>query len=610
MSTDDWSIHIFSKLFRFLGLIRCFMENSIQELVKTSVVTYCSRLCEPCTTFQTIAADFEWDDDLQSSPFVPPGRTYPVFLVTLQINRLGAVYSTPPQDFAPSVIQAFDDAIRQTHFIEIIDRSVMTNLIFANGMYLSSLGLQSDGISVQRERLRLCYERATIPLNAYARKFDKFVEIHELNVESYMSSLGDAEKSTAELRDLIEHYIQSQDHVNVYFPETLVIGPFCVNVKDLKDFLLNKHEVLLHRLLRFLAQKLTAETQLIVDELKGMFDRLCRHPSSIEQKVATTEWMALLPDLVAHLERHARMKLYEYDILDGFWHSLEDPEADVKWNALIYPYRIRSQIGPTERMFETAVEQFAKQHTSDLVAFGEQIEGLNSGVFNFASYSDVTRASEYFVEANKLANAIADAEKLGAVLNRRQELFDRPVMDTSSTRNLADTFAPFKDLWGATAEFLKLRETTYGNPLNNVDLNRTQETAMGLRERLDKAEKAFPELPHVTNAVRHFQDQMQEFEEAVMVMDYIRSPIWTVKQWLELSKVSSVDVQPSAALNFGQCIEHNILVFRDVVRDVLERATADKQRRDEEQLEELRQKMLEDEAREIRKKVRRGRKLE
>lgn len=304
------------------------------------------------------------------------------------------------------------------------------------------------------------------------------------------------------------------------------------------------------------------------------------------------------------------MKLYEYDILDGFWHSLEDSEADVKWGALIYPYRIRSQMGLTERMFETAVEQFVKQHTSDLVAFGEQIEALNSGVFNFASYSDVSRASEYFVEANKLANAIAEVEKLGAVLNRRQEMFDRPLMDTSITRNLADTFAPFKDMWGAAAEFLKLRETTNGNPLNNVDLHRTRETAMNLRERLENAEMAFPELPIVTNAVRHFLDQMQAFEEAVMVMDYIKDPIWTGIMWQELSKISGVDVQPSAALNFGQCIEHNILEFRNDVRDVLERATADKQQRDEERLEAWRRKILEDEAREMHRKMRRGRKLE
>lgn len=588
------------------------MENSIQELVQTSAATYCSRLCEPCTTFQNILADYQWDDDLQSSPFVPPGRTYPVFLVTLQINKLGALYSTPPRDFASSVIQAFDDAIRQTHFIEIIDRSVMTNLLFANDLYLSSFGLQSDEINEQRERLRQCYELAVVPLEAYAKKFDQFAEIHELDVDSFMSGLGDAEKgkTTAELRDLIKHYIQSQAHVNLFFPETIIIGPFCVNVKDLKDFLLKKHELLLHKLQCYLAQKLTAETQAIVDELKGMFDRLCRPPTSIEQKVATTEWMAVLPDLVANLERHAGMKLYEYDILDGFWHSLEDSEADVKWGALIYPYRIRSQMGPTERMFETAVEQFAKQHTSDLVAFGEQIEALNSGVFNFASYSDVSRASEYFVEANKLANAIAEAEKLGAVLNRRQELFDRPLMDTSTTRNLADTFAPFKDMWGAAAEFLKLRETTNGNPLNNVDLHRTRETAMNLRERLESVEMAFPELPIVTNAVRHFLDQMQAFEETVMVMDFIKDPIWTMKQWQELSKMSGVDVQPSAALNFGQCIEHKILEFRDDVRDVQERATADKQQRDEEQLEALRRKMLEDEAREMHRKMRRGRKLE
>lgn len=347
-----------------------------------------------------------------------------------------------------------------------------------------------------------------------------------------------------------------------------------------------------------------------MDEYTALMDRLRRRPSSIDDLTDTVAWMAQLPAFVANLEHLVKIKLFEFDILDGFWHALDDAEAMVKWTAVLFPYRIRMQIEPTEAMFEAATEQFAKQQTADLMAFEEQTEQLNQGVFHFGSLADTAKAREYAIDAARLWNSISDADKQGGVLNRRQMLFGRTAMNLSGMRNLRETFAPFRDFWVSAGDLLKLRDTTYGNPLNNVDVGETNEMVERLRQQLLNCANAFAELPSVTNALQYFLDELNEFTAIVEVVDAIKNPDWLMVHWQELGKRAELEIRMSATMNFQYCIDKGILQHCALVKEISRKATEDRYLLEEERRKEEERKREEEEARARLKNRRRGRKLD
>lgn len=440
ISTDDWRLYERSKARLFLALIRCRMETSVRELVWRSIDAYCEHVCAPCEIFNGISADFQWGDNLLDSPFARLGpHSYHVFQITLEMDERGAFFVTDLDDFVATMIRLLDTGIQETHFIDLMDPMVMRNLTYPNGLHLSSVGVESDTVVHWRHEIRTRYAAAVIPLKAYAREYHRFVEAHALHVETFMINLDNAHKSTQELKAEILRCIEWRDRIQTTIPMAIVIGPFQVLIAGLKTRLLQKFELLLRQLQLYLASKLTNETQRIVDEYHALMDRLRRRPSSIDDLTETVAWMAQLPAFVANLEHLVKIKLFEFDILDGFGHALDDAEAMVKWTAVLFPYRIRMQIEPTEAMFEAATEQFAKQQTADLMAFEEQTEQLNQGVFHFCGLADTAKAREYAIDAVRLWNGISDADKQGGVLNRRQTLFGRTAMDLSGMRNLRET---------------------------------------------------------------------------------------------------------------------------------------------------------------------------
>lgn len=609
MYVDEWSIYDRSKARKLISLVDCRMADNLRDLVAHSIDAYCGYLCVPCEVCAAVVADFKWNgEDLRSSSFQSFKPC--IFEIIIQMNDQEAYYVTPPNDFETTIMRLFDKAVMDTHFINIIDPFVMTKLKYPGGLYLSSLGLECDFVKAKRNYLQKCYASAIIPLAAYATEYSQFIEAYRLNVDDFMDKLAGAQKSTHELKEQIVWCRDWRDRLETSLPLDIPIGPFLVLVYQLKTGLVKKFELLFQRLLEFLAQKLTNEMQMIIDEYTAIMDRLRRRPSSIEDLTGTVELIAQSPEILDEIDQRVKMKVFEFDILDGFVHGIDDEQALVKWSAVIFPYRIRLQIEPTKAMFETATEQFGKQQTSDLVGFGEQMEALNSSVFNFSNAVIVSQTATYAVEVNRLWNAILDARKLSDLLNRRQALFGRTEIDLNPLHTLQESFMPFRSLWLAADEFVKLRETTSGNPLNNLDVNRVRDAAVRIQDQLEGCVSAFQELPNVQNVIRHFLDDIQTFEVIVNVLEDIKNPDWIQLHWHELCKATGLDIRPFATMTFGYCIEKGILEHRDAVRRISVEATDQRYEWEAKRIEEEERKRAEEQARMSYKSKRRGRKLD
>lgn len=610
--SDDWSLFRRTKGYRLLRNFRCRMETTIRQLVADSALSYTNFLCNPCAVCSIMTdRSSKWGNDLINSQFIPAdGEDQYIFQITLEINKHGAYYLTDPREFGTVVTHLLDDAIKQSHFIEIIDPNIMSNLVYPQNQYLSSLGLQSPIVIDCRQRLRDSFDAAVIPLKAYAEEFQQFVEPQILDVDEYMVKVAQI-TSSQELKVEIQQAMQWRDRLQSTVPTYIVIGPFKVLLGDMKKRLVDKYELLTQRLLDHLAKKLTNEMQSIVDQFTEAMDRLRRRPHMIEDIAKTRDWMENeLPVMMAKLEQAVKMKMYEFEILDGFLYALDDAQADVKWSAVIFSYRLRGQYEPTLATFELCQEQFAKQQTADVIAFEEQCEVLNGAVFTLSNHSDVDHAAEYAVEVQRIWHSIEDAHRQAALMNRRQMLFQRSTIDAGPLQCLQDTFMPFRRFWTTAGDFLKLRDTSFGNPLSVIDLDHLHGSIARLREQLIGCADAFVELRSVDAARLHFLKQLDEFESIVAVMDDVKNPDWLTVHWQTLCRTAGIEIRPNATLTFDTCITNGILDHRDLVHSLSSMATEQRAAFEAERKREEEAKLEAEEARLRFKRNRRGRKLE
>lgn len=612
---SDWSIYRRTKGWRLLRHIRCRMETSVRQLVMDSVGAYTDFMCAPCAICLSRAAttEFAWtDNNLIDSPFVPAGGADAyIFQVTFDMNNAGGYFHTNPDAFAAFAVALMNDAIEQSHHIDIIDPLVMTRLKYPGNLRLSSLGVNSNVAIVCRERLQQSFAAAVIPLKAYAKRYDQFIEAEVLDVDEYMATVAAIPRTSQELRELIVHCIGWRDRLQISLPDSIIIGPFKVLVGGVRNRLVAKYEQLRQLLLAYLAHKLTIETQTIVVRYTDMIDRLRRRPTSIDDITATTEWMMHeLQPQIATLEHMNKIKSYEYEMIDDFWHALTDTEAIVKWTAVIYPYRIRQQLEPTLATFEVCREQFAKQQTTDVIAFDEQTEVLNGAVFMLAGQADVMRAAEYAVEATRLWNAVQEAHRHGAIMNGRQTLFNRPAIDVIVLQKLEATLMPFRMLWTAAGDYFKLRDTTLGNPMHIVEVVDVRAGIERIRRQLIECGDDFAELVNVDTARNYFLHELNDFEGVVDVMGNVKSPDWLHIHWLELCRLAAIDVKPNAAMTFATCIGRGILEHRDLVRRITAQATEQRHELEEQRRRDEDALRADEEARWKYKQNRRGRKLD
>lgn len=298
----DWHVYKCSKAIRLMGLIQQRMQQALRELVERSVRLWLDILCRPCECLLAVADDYEWDgQNAIDSPFLPDGMAH-VFFVTLDMSAdRGPFYSVDPLQFEPVLMRLFERPLYAVHSVPLVDPMVMTELLFADNLFLSAVGHMEAVIADALALLRRCYRKALVPLFAYLRQYKRHSEFYELDKVQYLREFKEADPSPQGFQDEIQMHLRLKANLECTLPISIQIGPFLVHTEALKVHLVNKRQEMAMRLIDMLVAKLREETQVICDDYAAIVRKLSERPQSIEQLFATREWMETLPDTSKHI---------------------------------------------------------------------------------------------------------------------------------------------------------------------------------------------------------------------------------------------------------------------------------------------------------------------
>ncbi|XP_052864070.1 dynein axonemal heavy chain 1 [Anopheles cruzii] len=586
VAVAKWNIYSVSKVHRLVEQVKYRMQDTLRDLLFESTAAYIHHLVNDCRSILSLDESFSWDTNLIDSPFEP--QRSPVFRLTMEMGPKCAFYSTDPDQFLLLLPDIMDVAIEGSHFVHTIEPSLMQSLIFVDNLYLSSVGLIDPVMVEQRNRLVSYYRKSAVPLQAYATRYNAYMDLFFTNVQEFTEQTKATDKTSSELKEDIEFQIRMRQNLERTVPLSITIGPFWVSVEPLREALIRKRHELADALLTLLAEKLRLKTADMIAQYVGIIERMCEKPVSIEHIHGIREFMEHVPELLSRMEDRMKGLLYEYEILDGFQFNLPDVDFQQKWNALGYPRSVLRQMSSVKDFHETEVEKFRKQQFADEAAFSASVENMNVHIAKFTTLYDVGKVSEMAVEVRRLWKALQELIEQGHVMNCRQELFELPPIGLHNLFELRDNFRAYRDLWTVAADYLKLEETWIGNPLASVELDSVRRGLQHAHDHLKVLLPLYRDQPQILAVVEHFIHTVEAFRPNLDVMELLKCSLLEPIHFSQLAKEADIKVKLSVDMGFDVFLEHDIRSHLKTIRAIVQRAEELKLQTEQQEAEEAR----------------------
>uniref|UniRef100_A0A182R430 DHC_N2 domain-containing protein n=1 Tax=Anopheles funestus TaxID=62324 RepID=A0A182R430_ANOFN len=570
IGVSSWNIYSVMKLKRLIEQVLYRMQDALRDLLLDSTAAYVNFLVNDCSAILSIGDDYYWEGNLIDSPFEP--KRPAVFYLTLEMGQEAPYYSTDPDSFPKTLRCIMDDTLTECHFVHTIEPSLMKSLIFAENLFLSSVGLLDPIILKRRVALLEYYRKSLLPLRAYASRYTAYRELFFTNVKEFVEQIKSADKSSSEIKEDIALQIRMRENLEHTVPLCIVIGPYWINVQPLREALIRKRVELTAALLKMLTEKLRLKTADVIACYNTINERMCEKPASIEHIYDIRAYIEDVPELVTRLEDRMRSILYEYEILEGFLHNLPDADFQQKWNALAYPRLVLKQMVSVKEFHESEVDRFRKQQFADEATFTASIEDINAYISKFTTLYDVSKVSEMSVEVRRLWKTLQELIDQGHIMNRRQELFEMPPISLNNLFELRNNFKAYRELWTVAADYLKLEETWIGNPLASVDLEGVRRGLQQTHDSLKDLLPLFRDQPQLLAMLEHFVTVVEAFRPNLDIMELLKCPFLEAIHWGQLAKEIGVKGKLSVDVGFDVFLEHGFRDHLETVRRVVVKA--------------------------------------
>ncbi|KAK9309948.1 hypothetical protein QLX08_000576 [Tetragonisca angustula] len=554
------------KLKRLMNLTTLCMQYALRILVKNSIKLFGDILEGPALCLLDVEESFSWGNDLTDSQFKPTAN--PIFLIDLQMDEQKPYYTTNPDKFVESIITLYDNALVACHQIRQVHPFLLLKLKFPADVFLSSVGLLEDHVCKVRDRLTIAYRKSTIPLKAYAKEYSRYQSFFNLNIPKYIEEFKQEELSTLEIKEEITFHIKMKQNLKVTLPNTIPIGPFIVNVRPLKDFLMQKRRECATGLLVMFTEKLRTEVDDILEEYRQMRYRLREVPQSIEHIFEIRDWMETIPLRVQNLEEKMDKLKLDFDVLDSFLWNISDDDFQAKWEVIGSPLQIENQVKETNERLVEEQEKFYKIQLQDEVLLQEKIDTLVSNVANIALQTDILRIHETALDVKRIWKAMVDCREMGLLLNERQKLFGMKVVPFEHLHKLMRDFEPYRNLWLTASDWLKWYDIWMDNPLMNVDGSQIDILVADMYRVMTRAIRTFQEFPKVQAIAIAIKEQIDEFKPYISLIQALREPGMKDRHFEQLSAQTGIQMALKPAITFKSLLILGIQEFEELVKSV------------------------------------------
>ncbi|XP_029774824.1 dynein heavy chain 1, axonemal isoform X2 [Suricata suricatta] len=552
----NWEVYLMSKLRKLMELVKYMLQDTLRFLVQDSLVSFSQFISDACCSVLDCADNMVWGEDLINSPYRP--RKNPLFIVDLMLDSSGVHYSTSPEQFETSLLNLFDKGILATHAVPQLEKLVMEDLFISGNPLLESVGLHEPLVEELRAAVANAIRKAMIPLQAYAREYQKYLELNNNDLTTFLKDYQTQCPSAKVVREVVLTHLREKEILDNSLPSSVVIGPFYINVDNVKKSLSKKLKALANSMLDILAKNLHKEVDDICEEFRSISRKIYEKPNSIEELAELREWMKGIPEKLMGLEERIVKVMSDYQVMDEFLYNLSTEDFNDKWDASNWPSKILGQIEMVRQQHIEDEAKFHKIQIMDQNNFQEKLEGLQLVIAGFSTHVDIARAHEIANEVRRVKKQLKDCQQLAMLYNNRERIFGLPITNYDKLSKMVKDFQPFLELWTTASDWLRWSESWMNDPLSAIDSEQLEKNVIESFKTMHKCVKQFKDNPACQEVALDIRARIEEFKPYIPLIQGLRNPGMRNRHWDLLSNEININVRPKANLTFARCLEMNL----------------------------------------------------
>ncbi|NXE09964.1 DYH1 protein, partial [Lophotis ruficrista] len=571
LEQSHWDAYQMSRLHKLMKRIRFMLQDSLRCLVQNSLISFTQLLLDACHGTLNCSKDMEWGDDLINSPYRPQWN--PLFAVDLVLDSSGVHFSPPVESFEKSLMSLFDKGILVTHTVPQLEKYVLENMLITDTPVLDSVGLHEPEVEEQREAMRSAIQQAVIPLQAYAKRYEKFLELNNNDIEYFLRDYEEQCPSAQEVMNIVNTHLSEKENLENTLPSSVVIGPFHVSVESVKQNLSKKYKALATSTLDILAKNLHLRVENICDAYKAVSCKMHEKPNTIEELAELRDWMKGVPQQLAVQEQLIREVMEDYKVMEGFLYNLTEEDFTDKWTASYWPLKITMQAESVRLQHLEDEDKFRKIQVVDQNGFQDKLEDMQLIVGGFSIQADVNQAHELANKARQVRKQLKELQNLAILYNNREKIFGMKVTNYSELSRMVKDFQPYYDLWTTASDWMQWCESWMNDPLMEIEAEQLEKNVNDSLKTMQRCVKQFKDSPACQGVATEFRDKIEEFRPYVPLIQGLRSPGMRDRHWEMLSEDINIDIKLEPSLTVGRCLEMNLLGHIESITKVAEIAT-------------------------------------
>ncbi|XP_008850074.1 dynein heavy chain 1, axonemal [Nannospalax galili] len=552
----NWEVYLMSKLRKLMELIKYVLQDTLRFLVQDSLSSFSQFIGDACCSVLDCTDDMVWGEGCMNSPYRP--RKNPLFIVDLVLDGSGVHYSTPLEQFEMTLVNLFDKGILATHTVPQLEKLVMEDIFISGDPLLESVGLHEPLVEELRASITNAMRKAMIPLQAYANEYRKYLELNNNDISTFLKAYQNQCPSAEEVREVVVTHLKEKEILDNSLPSGIIIGPFYINIDNIKQSLSKKHKDLATSMLDILAKNLHKEVDSICEEFRSISRKIYEKPNSIEELAELRDWMKGIPEKLVVLEEQIMKVMCDYEVMDEFLYNLNSDDFNDKWAASNWPSKILGQIENVQQQHTEDEEKFHKIQLMDQNNFQEKLEGLQLVVAGFSTHVEISRAHEIANEVRRVKKQLKDCQQLAALYNNRERIFGLPVTNYDKLSRMVKEFQPYLDLWTTASDWLRWSESWMNDPLSAIDAEQLEKNVVESFKTMHKCVKQFKDIPACQDVALDIRARIEEFKPYIPLIQGLRNPGMRNRHWEVLSNEININIRPKANLTFARCLKMNL----------------------------------------------------
>ncbi|XP_036367019.1 dynein heavy chain 1, axonemal-like isoform X1 [Octopus sinensis] len=565
---SNWEVYQKSKLKTFMEMVKFIMQDTLRYLVNDSLYNFAQMIHNSCRSTLDIDESFTWTGDLINSPFKP--KKTALFFIELIVDEQGPHYSTTLADFESCVLSLFDKGINSTQAVPQLEKYILEDIFWSGTPLLESVGEHEPHVEEMRSTIQTTIQKSIIPAKAYAERYNKYVELCNLDVNKFISTYAETERPAVEIQEEAEKHLQEKGILEDEIPLSITIGPFWVTTSHVRETVSKKKKALTMALLDLLARQLSQQTEEVCETFKQISRKQSEKPNTIEELDELREWMKSIPEKIKDQQEQIDKIVVDYGLLENFFYNLSIDDFNNLWAMIGWPLKIEKQTETILLNHEADEERFRKLQLLDQAAFNEKLDSLAMMAASMQSYTDVNKAHEIANEARRISKQMKDAQQLAQVYNNRERLFKLPITQYDKLHLMVKEFEPFRSLWVTASDWQRWHDSWLNDPLLSINAEDVEKNVLDSYKIMHKSVRIFQDSPVVQEVAIIIKGQIEEFRPFIPLFQGLRNPGMRNRHWDQLSDELGFQVRPKSNLTFSKCLEMKLQDYIEVIAKVAE----------------------------------------